>query len=66
MVALDEDELLGVELELTLEELLGIELEFAITEEDLELTAELLEEDEEAGEVKPKKRIASAALTGRL
>ena len=63
---LDDDELLGAELELELEdELLGVELELAIEEELLgvELATELLED---AGEVKPKKRMASAALTGRL
>jgi len=74
----EEDELLCTELELMLEELLGAdeelvgaELELGIEEEllgvELELTTELLDEDdEEADEFKPKKRIASAALTGRL
>jgi hypothetical protein len=64
----EEDELPGIELELTLDELLGVELELelATTEDDLELTTELLEEDDEAEEFKPKKRIASAAFTGRL
>ena len=68
VVALDEeDELLGIERELTLDELLGVELELATKEEDLELATELREEDDEAAEeFKPKKRIASAALTGRL
>lgn len=54
----DEDELLGVELELML----------ATEDDDLELVdAELFDEDEAATDVfKPKKRIASAAFTGKL
>jgi hypothetical protein len=54
----DDDELLGVELELAL----------ATTEDDLELVdAELRDEDDTATDVfKPKKRIASAAFTGKL
>jgi len=77
----DEDELLGIELEEKLldmelglelkDELVGAELELGIEEEllgvELELTTELLDkDDEETDEFKPKKRIASAALTGRL